>query len=70
MATAAKTTTKPAGTPVETGVPGPQLWKLADTLRGNIDAAECKHIVLPLIFLKYISDAFEETPPRAGVEGR
>ena len=47
-------------TPVETGVPEPELWKLADTLRGNIDAAEYKHIVLPLIFLKYISDAFEE----------
>ena len=60
MATAPKTTTKPAGTPVETGVPGPELWKLADTLRGNIDAAEYKHIVLPLMFLKYISDAFEE----------
>ena len=48
MATAAKTTTKPAGTPVETGVSGSELWKLADTLRGNIDAAEYKHIVLPL----------------------
>ena len=60
MATAAKTTTKPAGTPVETGVSGSELWKLADTLRGNIDAAEYKHIVLPLMFLKYISDAFEE----------
>jgi type I restriction enzyme M protein len=37
-----------------------QLWKTADTLRKNIDAAEYKHIVLGLIFLKYISDAFEE----------
>ena len=37
-----------------------QLWRAADTLRGNIDAAEYKHVVLPLIFLKYISDAFEE----------
>ena len=36
------------------------LWKMADALRGSIDAAEYKHIVLPLIFLKYISDAFEE----------
>jgi type I restriction enzyme M protein len=36
-----------------------QLWKLADKLRKNIDAAEYKHIVLGLIFLKYISDAFE-----------
>lgn len=36
------------------------LWKAADKLRKNIDAAEYKHIVLELIFLKYISDAFEE----------
>jgi type I restriction enzyme M protein len=37
-----------------------QLWRTADKLRKNIDAAEYKHIVLGLIFLKYISDAFEE----------
>src|SRR5574344_2922546 len=37
-----------------------QLCKTADKLRKNIDAAEYKHIVLRLIFLKYISDAFEE----------
>jgi type I restriction enzyme M protein len=37
-----------------------QLWKVADKLRKNIDAAEYKHIVLGLIFLKYISDSFEE----------
>ena len=37
-----------------------QLWKSADKLRKNIDAAEYKHILLGLIFLKYISDAFEE----------
>ena len=36
------------------------LWKAADKLRKNIDAAEYKHVVLGLIFLKYISDAFEE----------
>ncbi|MBF8275581.1 MAG: type restriction-modification system methyltransferase subunit [Candidatus Brocadiaceae bacterium] len=36
-----------------------QLWKVADKLRKNIDAAEYKHIVLGLIFLRYISDAFE-----------
>ena len=36
------------------------LWLTADVLRKNIDAAEYKHIVLGLIFLKYISDAFEE----------
>ena len=38
-----------------------QLWAAADKLRGNMDAAEYKHVVLGLIFLKYISDAFEET---------
>jgi len=37
-----------------------QMWKAADKLRKNIDAAEYKHIVLGLIFLKYISDAFDE----------
>lgn len=37
-----------------------QLWKSADKLRKNIDAAEYKHVALGLIFLKYISDAFEE----------
>jgi type I restriction enzyme M protein len=36
------------------------LWKTADALRGSTDAAEYKHVVLGLIFLKYISDAFEE----------
>ncbi|MEX2335710.1 MAG: class I SAM-dependent DNA methyltransferase [Fulvivirga sp.] len=37
-----------------------KLWKTADKLRKNMDAAEYKHVVLGLIFLKYISDAFEE----------
>src|SRR5437762_6424419 len=37
-----------------------QLWAAADKLRGNLDAAEYKHVVLGLIFLKYISDAFAE----------
>ncbi len=37
-----------------------ELWKMADALRGAMDAAEYKHVVLGLIFLKYISDAFEE----------
>jgi len=37
-----------------------QLWQMADALRGSMDAAEYKHVVLGLIFLKYISDAFEE----------
>lgn len=37
-----------------------KLWQAADKLRGQVDAAEYKHIVLGLIFLKYISDAFLE----------
>lgn len=37
-----------------------KLWAAADKLRNNMDAAEYKHVVLGLIFLKYISDAFEE----------
>ncbi|MEG4455877.1 N-6 DNA methylase [Microcoleus sp. N9_A1] len=37
-----------------------KLWKAADKLRKNIDAAEYKHIVLGLVFLKYISDSFEQ----------
>lgn len=37
-----------------------KLWQAADALRNNMDAAEYKHVVLGLIFLKYISDAFEE----------
>jgi type I restriction-modification system DNA methylase subunit len=37
-----------------------KLWQAADKLRNNMDAAEYKHVVLGLIFLKYIADAFEE----------
>lgn len=37
-----------------------KLWQAADKLRGHLDAAEYKHVVLGLIFLKYISDAFVE----------
>jgi len=43
----------------ELGVDAETLWQAADKLRGSIDAAEYKHVVLGLIFLKYISDAFE-----------
>jgi type I restriction enzyme M protein len=35
------------------------LWDAADKLRGNLEAAEYKHVVLGLVFLKYVSDAFE-----------
>ena len=44
------------------------LWAAADKLRGHMDAAEYKHVVLGLIFLKYISDAFEEH--RKNLEGQ
>lgn len=37
-----------------------KLWKAADKLRNNLDAANYKHVVLGLIFLKYVSDAFNE----------
>lgn len=44
----------------ELGVDPEILWKAADALRGSIDAAEYKHVVLGLIFLKYISDSFDD----------
>ncbi|GIL22127.1 MAG: type I restriction endonuclease subunit M [Bacteroidota bacterium] len=50
-----KTKEEAGGEPLEK-----KLWKAADKLRKNMDAAEYKHVVLGLIFLKYISDAFEE----------
>ncbi|NMA96356.1 MAG: SAM-dependent DNA methyltransferase, partial [Clostridiales bacterium] len=37
-----------------------KIWEAADKLRGNMDASEYKHVVLGLIFLKYISDSFDE----------
>ncbi|MDZ4854266.1 MAG: class I SAM-dependent DNA methyltransferase [Nitrospirota bacterium] len=57
MATKGKAASKP-----ETGANlgfEAKLWQMADGLRNNMDAAEYKHVVLGLIFLKYISDAFE-----------
>jgi type I restriction enzyme M protein len=44
------------------------LWAAADKLRGHMDAAEYKHVVLGLIFLKYISDAFEERYQQVSAE--
>jgi len=44
------------------------LWAAADKLRSSMDAAEYKHIVLGLIFLKYISDAFDERRARLAQE--
>jgi type I restriction enzyme M protein len=54
-----------AKTAEKSGARGPlgfesKLWAAADKLRGHMDSAEYKHVVLGLIFLKYISDAFEE----------
>ena len=49
-----KASTEKKKTSIET-----KLWDAADSLRKNIDAAEYKHIVLGLVFLKYISDSFE-----------
>ena len=37
-----------------------KFWEMANTLRKNLDAAEYKHIVLGLVFLKHVSDSFEE----------
>ncbi len=55
--------TKMANSRIDNGVTTgyeAELWATADSLRGSMDAAEYKHVVLGLIFLKYISDAFEE----------
>lgn len=61
----------------ELGVDPEALWQMADKLRGTIDAAEYKHVVLGLIFLKYISDAFDarrvaltEELKTDGIEGK
>jgi len=45
------------------------LWKTADKLRNNMDASEYKHVVLGLIFLKYISDSFEDLYNKLKAEG-
>jgi type I restriction enzyme M protein len=47
-----------------------EIWKAADVLRGNMDASEYKHVVLGLIFLKYISDAFEHRYQELVEEGK
>ena len=49
---------KRSGAPI--GINEAELWAMADALRGSMDAAEYKHVVLGLIFLKYVSDAFDE----------
>ena len=60
-----KTASPPEGSGATTGYEA-KLWEMADALRGSMDAALYKHVVLGLIFLKYVSDAFEET--RVGLE--
>ena len=45
-----------------------ELWRMAAALRGSMDAAEYKHVVLGLVFLKYISDAFDEMHARLEAE--
>lgn len=59
LAKARKQAKSPNGSGANVGYEA-QLWQMADALRGNMDAAEYKHVVLGLLFLKYISDAFEE----------
>ena len=64
------------GAGTETGAGGsdgvadhrPEYWRMADALRGSMDAAEYKHVVLGLIFLKYVSDAFEEAHAKLEAE--
>src|SRR4030042_3740989 len=56
----ARRNSAPAGAQSATVGYEAQLWEMADALPGSMDAAEYKHVVLGLIFLKYISDAFEE----------
>lgn len=46
-----------------------KLWEAADKLRSNMDAAEYKHVVLGLIFLKYVSDSFLEKYEKLKAEG-
>ena len=60
MTTAGQRKTQSDGNGATTGYEA-ELWQMADALRGSMDAAEYKHVVLGLIFLKYISDAFEES---------
>ena len=59
MAVTSANGSKPGDTGARIGFEA-ELWKAADSLRGSMDAAEYKHVVLGLLFLKYISDAFEE----------
>jgi type I restriction enzyme M protein len=66
MPRVAKASSKPDKSTPSTATIGfeAKLWLAADKLRNNMDAAEYKHVVLGLIFLKYISDSFEEVRAR------
>ncbi len=46
-----------------------QLWEAADNLRGSMDASEYKNVILGLIFLKYISDSFQDKYDALVAEG-
>ena len=46
------------------------LWEAANKLRGNVESSEYKHIVLSLIFLKFISDTFEQRKAELVAEGK
>lgn len=67
MARTKKKTTTTNGNGANIGYEA-QLWQMADALRGSMDAGEYKHVVLGLLFLKYISDAFEEQHARLEAE--
>ena len=67
--TAKKTTGSQTDGGVTTGYES-ELWAMADALRGSMDAAGYKHVVLGLIFLTYISDAFEDKKKRLVAELR
>ena len=71
MTTTRQATSNTEGNGATTGYEA-ELWQMADALRGSMDAAEYKHVVLGLIFLKYISDAFRGSihPAGGGAERR
>ncbi|MFO7606106.1 MAG: type I restriction-modification system subunit M N-terminal domain-containing protein [Desulfurivibrionaceae bacterium] len=46
------------------------LWETADRLRGSVESSEYKHVVLSLIFLKFVSDKFEERKAELIAEGK
>ena len=66
--TRGRTRNEPDETAARSGATEAELWAMADALRGSMDAAEYKHVVLGLIFLKYVSDAFEERHARLVAE--